>query len=234
MGDPRQEECLCLTIHVTLHLYILDIIDSVDSHQCNAQSFHSCQENCAARWTQIHGKHFVFVFFFFVFFFFSVFFLFFVFFRFFFQLFSFFIFFHFFRLFFCLPTLYAVFWSFSLLMKLHDFVAKPVNPVDSFYDAYTVPFCLTADHIATCDMSLCPHQASTVLVCFWTCYVWKSVRYLRRRDWVSWSPTRLVKRLSHSWSPTRVLIRGHSSGSGGMISHSWSVTRSLDQVKYLF
>ena len=43
----------------------------------------------------------------------------------------------------------------------------------SFHDAHTVPFCLTADHIATCHMSLCSHQASTVLVCFWTCVVWK-------------------------------------------------------------
>ena len=36
---------MCLTIHVTLHLYILDIIDSVDSHQCVAQPSDSCQEN---------------------------------------------------------------------------------------------------------------------------------------------------------------------------------------------
>ena len=64
-------------------------------------------------------------------------------------------------------------WCFTLLMNLHDFVAEPVNPVHSFHDAHTVPFCLTADHIATCHMSLCPHQASTVLVCFWTCVVWK-------------------------------------------------------------
>ena len=64
-------------------------------------------------------------------------------------------------------------WCFTLLMNLHDFVAEPVNPVHSFHDAHTVPFCLTADHIATCHMSLCPHQASTVLVCLWTCVVWK-------------------------------------------------------------
>ena len=31
--------CLCLTSHATMHLYILDIIDSVDSHQCVAQPF---------------------------------------------------------------------------------------------------------------------------------------------------------------------------------------------------
>ena len=48
---------LCLTIRATLHLYILDIIDSVDSHQCVAQLFHNCQEKCVARWTQKHGKH---------------------------------------------------------------------------------------------------------------------------------------------------------------------------------
>ena len=34
-------------------------------------------------------------------------------------------------------------------MNLHDFVAEPVNPVYSFHDAHTVPFCLTADHIST-------------------------------------------------------------------------------------
>ena len=38
-------------------------------------------------------------------------------------------------------------WCFTLLMNLNDFVAQPVNPVHSFHDAHTVPFCLTADHI---------------------------------------------------------------------------------------
>ena len=56
-AHPSEANCMCLTIHATLHLYILDIIDSVDSHQCIAQSFHSCQEKCVARWTQKHGKH---------------------------------------------------------------------------------------------------------------------------------------------------------------------------------
>ena len=50
--------CLCLTIHAT----ILDIIDSVDSHLCVAQPFHSCQEKCVAHWTQIHGKHYSIIF----------------------------------------------------------------------------------------------------------------------------------------------------------------------------
>ena len=48
---------MCLTIHASLHLYILDIIDSVDTHQCVAQPFHRCQEKCVARRTQKHGKH---------------------------------------------------------------------------------------------------------------------------------------------------------------------------------
>ena len=47
---------MCLTIHATPHLYILDIIDSVDSRQCAHSPFHSSQEKCVARWTQIHGK----------------------------------------------------------------------------------------------------------------------------------------------------------------------------------
>ena len=64
-------------------------------------------------------------------------------------------------------------WCFTPLMNLHDFVPEPVNPVHSFHDAHTVPFCLTADHFAMCHMSLCPHQASTVLVCLWTCVVWR-------------------------------------------------------------
>ena len=46
-------------------------------------------------------------------------------------------------------------WCFTLLMNLHDFVAKLVNPVHSFHDAHTVPFCLTADHISTCLMMFC-------------------------------------------------------------------------------
>ena len=65
-------------------------------------------------------------------------------------------------------------WCFTLLMNLHDFVAEPVNPEHIFHDAHTVSFCLTADHIATCHMFLCPHQVSTVLVCLWTRVVWKT------------------------------------------------------------
>ena len=45
------------------------------------------------------------------------------------------------------------FWSFTLLMNLHTFVAEPVNHVHIFHDAHTVTF-----------SSL--FQASTVLVCF--------------------------------------------------------------------
>ena len=47
----------------------------------------------------------------------------------------------------------------------------------------------------------------------------------------SWSPTRLVERLSHSWSPTKVLVRGHSSCLVKRLSHSWSPTRSLDKMQ---
>ena len=50
-------------------------------------------------------------------------------------------------------------WCFTLLMNLHDFVTESFNPEHIFHNAHTVPFCLTADHIATCHMSLCPHQA---------------------------------------------------------------------------
>ena len=108
-------------------------------------------------------------------------------------------------------------WCFTLLMNLNDFVAQPVNPVHSFHDAHTVPFCFTADHIATCHMSLCSHQASTVLVCLWTRVVWKVFGTCDDGNWShSWSPTRLVERLSHSWSPTRVLVRGHSAVANGL------------------
>ena len=107
---------------------------------------------------------------------------------------------------------------FTLLMNLHDFVADPVNPVHSFHDAHSVPFCLTSH--------LCPHQASAVLVCLWTCVVWKVFGTCDDGIWShSWSPTRLVERLSHSWSPTSVLVRGHSSG-----LVEWSRTRGVPRV----
>ena len=67
-----------------------------------------------------------------------------------------------------LATMYAptsVYGVFTLLVNLHDFVIEPFNPVHIFRDAHTVPFCLTADHISTCLMSLCTLQASTVVVC---------------------------------------------------------------------
>ena len=82
-------------------------------------------------------------------------------------------------------------WCFTLLMNLHDFVAEPVNPEHIFHDAHTVSFCLTADHIATCHMFLCPHQVSTVLVCLWTRVVWKTFGTSDDGIW------------SHSWSPPR-------------------------------
>ena len=59
-------------------------------------------------------------------------------------------------------------WCFTQLMNLHDFVAEPVNPVHSFHDAHTVPFCLTADHISTCLMMFSarfkPAQFRSVLI----------------------------------------------------------------------
>ena len=69
-------------------------------------------------------------------------------------------------------------WCFTLLMNLHDFVAEPVNPVHSFHDAHTVPFCLTADHIATChDVTLpASSQHSFGLLLDMCCM--ESVRYL--------------------------------------------------------
>ena len=45
-------------------------------------------------------------------------------------------------------------WCYTLLVNLHDFVTESFNPEHIFRDAHTVPFCLTADHIATCHMSL--------------------------------------------------------------------------------
>ena len=101
-------------------------------------------------------------------------------------------------------------------MNLHDFVAEPVNPEHSFHDAHTVPFCLTADHIATCHMFLCPHQVSTVLVCLWTRVVWKtfgtSEPRLRRRSqpvrahWTTckWRPPRNQARRSAAWLHSRI------------------------------
>ena len=98
-------------------------------------------------------------------------------------------------------------WCFTLLMNLHDFVAEPVNPEHSFHDAHTVPFCLTADHIATCHMFLCPHQVSTVLVCLWTRVVWKVFGTRDDGIWShSWSPTRMVERL-YLWIQDRWVSR---------------------------
>ena len=71
-----------------------------------------------------------------------------------------------------MPTLYAVYGVFTLLMNLHDFVTEPFNPVHIFRDAHTVPFCLTADHSSTSLMSLCTLQVSTVLVCS---YRWDTI-----------------------------------------------------------
>ena len=93
-------------------------------------------------------------------------------------------------------------WCFTLLMNLHDFVAEPVNPEHIFHDAHTVSFCLTADHIATCHMFLCPHQVSTVLVCLWTRVVWKTFGTGDDGIWShSWSPTRRVETWQLPWSP---------------------------------
>ena len=76
-------------------------------------------------------------------------------------------------------------WCFTLLMNLHDFVAEPVNPVHSFHDAHTVPFCLTADHISTCLMMSSarfkPAQFWSVLILGeWKCSI---CSYQRRLVW---------------------------------------------------
>ena len=50
--------CLCLTIHATLHLYILDIIDSVDTHQCAHSPFTVVKKGVLRvghRYTAKHG-----------------------------------------------------------------------------------------------------------------------------------------------------------------------------------
>ena len=62
---------------------------------------------------------------------------------------------------------------FTLLMNLHDFVTEPFNLVHIFRDVHTVPFCLTADHISMCLMSLCTLQASTAFGLHWTRGEWK-------------------------------------------------------------
>ena len=45
--------CLCLTIHAIRAHYFTDCTYLMT---CDPQPFHSCQEKCVARWTQIHGK----------------------------------------------------------------------------------------------------------------------------------------------------------------------------------
>ena len=70
-------------------------------------------------------------------------------------------------------------------MNLHDFVAEPVNPVHSFHDAHTVPFCLTADLISTCLMMSSarfkPAQFWSVLIRGeWKCSI---CSYQRRLVW---------------------------------------------------
>ena len=100
-------------------------------------------------------------------------------------------------------------WCFTLLMNLHDFVTESFNPEHIFRDAHTVPFCLTADHIATCHMSLslCPHQASAVLVCLWTLVVWKVFGTCDDGIWShSWSPTRRVETWQLPWSSMDRLV----------------------------
>ena len=101
-----------------------------------------------------------------------------------------------------MPIFFAV-CGVLLLMNLHDFVTESFNPEHIFRDAHTVPFCLTADHIAMCHMSLslCPHQASTVLVCLWTRVVWKVFGTCDDGIWShSWSPTRRVETWQLPWS----------------------------------
>ena len=69
--------------------------------------------------------------------------------------------------------------SFTLLMNLHIFVAEPVNPVHIFHEAHTVPFCLTADHIATCLCLSSAFQASKVFGLLFTRGVWQVSALIR-------------------------------------------------------
>ena len=118
-------------------------------------------------------------------------------------------------------------WCFTPLMNLHDFVIEPFNPVQIFRDAHSVPFCLTADHISTCLMSLCTLQASTVLVCSGHVVNGKCSICSYRWDTVGDGSSTLVEfheRHNHGVPP----------GLGGKLSHSWSTMRKLVGRRYTY
>ena len=84
-----------------------------------------------------------------------------------------------------LPTVFAFFGVFTLLMDLHDCVADPVHTVHILCDARTTPLLLdhTADYIPTCRMRIFPHtskQHSFGLL--WKRREWKSAVSVLIRD----------------------------------------------------
>ena len=76
-------------------------------------------------------------------------------------------------------------------------------------------------------MSLCPHQASTVLVCLWTCVVWKVFGTGDDGIWShSWSPTRLVDR-------PFALVESRESWYVDTVLAWWSLRVNVDTVSAL-
>ena len=99
-------------------------------------------------------------------------------------------------------------------MNLHDFVAEPVNPVHSFHDAHTVPFCLTADHISTCLMMSSarfkPAQLWSVLIRGeWKCSI---CSYQRRLVW---------RTVTENWCGQSVWWKRGSFHGVPWIAHFW-------------
>ena len=147
-------------------------------------------------------------------------------------------------------------WCFTLLMNLHDFVAEPVNPVHSFHDAHTVPFCLTADHISTCLMMSSarfkPAQFWSVLIRGeWKCsicsyqrrLVWRTVteNWCGQSVWWKRGSFHGVPWTAQFWMRGWWSVSTAGCGCSGVHRLTLSVSTAgigmpwtLDQVKYLF
>ena len=122
-------------------------------------------------------------------------------------------------------------------MNLHIFVAEPINPVLIFHDAHIVPFCLTADHIATCLCVSTPSSSQHSFGLLLPRGEWK-VKYLDtwRRLCGGMFLTRvatsqLVEGFSHSWSTMRVSTRNDETVGG--LSLTRGAPRESRQVKFL-
>ena len=161
-----------------------------------------------------------------------------------------------FRLFLTFCQHYTLFMVFTLLMNLHDFVAEPVNPVHSFHNTHTVPFCLSTDHISTCLMIF---SARVKTAQFWSVLIrgeWKCSICSHQRRWCG-VPARRTGTAERVWKPGSlhgVPWRAQFGYGTGGRHDSWqrmhwyapslSVSTAgngcsgmpwtLDQVKYLF